>query len=139
MESLINLIKKLLTKEVIFYLIFGVLTTLVNIVVSMLFEHFLHMEGNLASTIGIIFSIIFAYFTNRKWVFNSNANTIKDYFIEFCKFILGRSVTMLIEIGGFFLLYTIFSIPFLISKCSITILVIILNFFISKFFAFKNS
>ena len=97
------------------------------------------MEGNLASTIGIIFSIIFAYFTNRKWVFNSNANTIKDYFIEFCKFILGRSVTMLIEIGGFFLLYTIISIPFLISKCSITILVIILNFFISKFFAFKNS
>ena len=64
------------------------------------------------------------------------------------KFILGRSVTMVIEILGVFLLtkvlyafYGIFrdDIAFLIDKSIITVIVIILNFFISKFFTFKNS
>lgn len=138
MESVKKLIKKFCTKEVISYIVFGVLTTLVNIVISTIFQSLLHLEGNLASTIGIIASILFAYFTNRKWVFDSKAVTIKEKGYEFGKFILGRAVTMVIEMGGFFLLYTVLTIPFLISKCTITVLVIILNFFISKFFAFKQ-
>ena len=138
MEKIMGLIKKFCTREVISYTIFGVLTTVLNIVVSTILESAFHFEGNLASTIGIICSIIFAYFTNRKWVFNSTASTFKEYVKEFGKFILGRLVTMLIEMFGFFLLYTVLSVPFLISKCSITVIVIILNFFISKFFAFKK-
>lgn len=138
MEQIKKLINKFCTREVISYIIFGVLTTLVNIMVSTLVESIFHLEGNLASTIGIVISILFAYFTNRKWVFDSKANTLKEKLYEFGKFILGRSVTMIIEMGGFFLLYTILAIPFILSKCSITIIVIILNFFISKFFAFKK-
>lgn len=137
MEQIKKLIRKFCTREVISYLIFGVLTTVVNIVVSLLLESVFHLEGNLSSTIGIIASILFAYFTNRKWVFTSTASTKKEKLSEFGKFILGRMVTMLIEMAGFFLLYTVLSLPFFISKCSITVLVIILNFFISKFFAFK--
>lgn len=138
MEQIKELIKKFCTREVISYIIFGVLTTLVNIIISTICEAIFHLEGNLSSTIGIIFSILFAYFTNRKWVFDSKANTTKEKLSEFGKFILGRAFTMVIEMIGFYLLYTVLTIPFLISKCSITILVIILNFFISKFFAFKK-
>lgn len=137
MEQIKKLIRKFCTREVISYLIFGVLTTVVNIVVSLLLESVFHLEGNLSSTIGIIACILFAYFTNRKWVFTSTASTKKEKLSEFGKFILGRMVTMVIEMTGFFLLYTVLSLPFIISKCSITVLVIILNFFISKFFAFK--
>lgn len=139
MEKIKELIKKFCTKEIIFYIIFGVLTTLVNITVSTILESFIHIEGNIASTIGIICSILFAYFTNRKWVFNSTATTLSEKSKEFSKFVLGRLVTMLIEMLGFFLLYTVWSIPFLISKCLISVIVIILNFFISKFFAFKKT
>lgn len=147
MEQLKGLMKKVFSKEVISYLIFGVLTTLVNIVISYILKAFFHMEENIASTIGIVVSILFAYFTNRKWVFHSLAHTVKEKWIEFGKFILGRSFTMVVEIVGVFLLtsvfylfYNIFSdnIAFLIDKCIITVIVIILNFFISKFFAFKN-
>lgn len=137
MEQIKKLIRKFCTREVISYLIFGVLTTVVNIVVSLLLESLFHLEGNLSSTIGIIACILFAYFTNRKWVFTSTASTKKEKLSEFGKFILGRMVTMVIEMAGFFLLYTVLRLPFIISKCSITVLVIILNFFISKFFAFK--
>lgn len=146
MESIKKLINKFLTKEVIFYLIFGVLTTIVNIAVSYVLTAFCKIDGNVSSTIGIIVSIIFAYFTNRKWVFNSNATNAKETWFEFGKFILGRSFTMIIEIIGVFALnnilhsfYGIFSdnLAYLINKSIITIIVIILNFFISKFFAFK--
>lgn len=138
MEQIKNLIKKFCTKEVIFYIIFGVLTTVVNILVSTILESVFHVEGNLASTIGIICCILFAYFTNRKWVFNSTATTLTQKGKEFVKFIMGRLFTMVIEMIGFFLLYTVWSLPFLLSKCIISVIVIILNFFISKFFAFKK-
>ena len=139
-------LKKLLNREVIFYIIFGVLTTLVNIITSYILKAFLHVEANIASTIGIILSILFAYFTNRKWVFESHANTAKEKWAEFFKFILGRAFTMVVEIVGVFLLNDVFhafynfgdNTGFLINKCVITVIVIILNFFISKFFAFKK-
>jgi putative flippase GtrA len=140
-------LKKFFTREVIFYLIFGVLTTVVNIAVSFFLTAFCNVEGNLASTIGIICCILFAYFTNRKWVFNSTATTLKEKWIEFIKFILGRAVTAVLEIISVFLLnniihsfYGMFSddIAYLINKCLITVVIIILNFFISKFFAFKK-
>ena len=148
MKKLKELIKKFCNREVIFYLIFGVLTTLVNIITSYVFKAYFHLNGNIASTIGIIISILFAYFTNRKWVFLSTAHTLKEKWFEFGKFILGRSFTMVVEIIGVFLLndilhsfYGLFSdnIAYLINKSLITIIVIILNFFISKFFAFKNN
>ena len=138
MENIKGIINKILTKEIISYIVFGILTTLVNIVVSIVLEMIFKIEGNLASTIGIIASILFAYFTNRKWVFESKASNLKEKTKEFGKFILGRIFTMIIEMIGFFLLYTVAAIPFVISKCAITVIVIILNFFISKFFAFKK-
>lgn len=147
MKSFKELVKKLFNKQLIFYLLFGILTTIVNIVVSYTLKAFLSVEENISSTIGIIFGILFAYITNRNWVFNSKANTIKEKWIEFGKFILGRCFTMIIEIAGVFLLvdvlktfYGIFSnnLAFLINKSIVTVIVIILNFFISKFFTFKK-
>ena len=133
-----EIIKKICTRETILYVIFGVLTTLINIVVSTVLVKAFQIEGNLASTIGIILSILFAYFTNRKMVFNSTAETAKEKWTEFLKFILGRSFIMIIEMAGVFLLYTVLHVEYVITKVTITVIVVILNFFISKFFAFKN-
>lgn len=145
MEKIKGIIKKVCTKEVITYLIFGVLTTIVNIAISYLLKAILQVEGNVASTIGIICSILFAYVTNKIWVFESKANGIKENVLEFAKFMLGRAFTMVIEIVGVFLLNDVIhlfysmandNLAYLINKCMITVIVIILNFFISKFFVF---
>ena len=147
MENLKEGFKKVFHNEIISYIFFGILTTLVNIIVSFVLKAWLNVEGNIASTVGIVASILFAYFTNRKWVFHSTAHGSKERFAEFGKFILGRAFTMVVEIVGVFLLndvlhsfYTVFSenIAYLINKCIITVIVIILSFFISKFFAFKK-
>lgn len=137
MEKLNELIKKVLTKEVILYILFGVFTTIVNILVFYLLT-LINLNENLANFIAVIVAILFAYFTNRKLVFNSAADNFKENLKEFCKFMLGRAFTMVVEIVGFYLLFNIAGAHKLISKIVITIIVVILNFFISKFFAFKS-
>lgn len=137
MERIKELIKKVLTKEVVFYAIFGVFTTIVNLLIFYILTYF-GFDENLSNIIAVLVAVLFAYFTNRKLVFNSSAVTFKDNFKEFYKFMLGRLFTMGVEIVGFYLLFNIIGIQELISKLTITILVIILNFFISKFFAFKK-
>lgn len=103
MELMKNLVKKFCTKEVIFYGIFGILTTLVNIAVFYVLTHFIHLEENLSNAIAIISAVLFAYFTNRKLVFNSTASNKKEKSVEFGKFILGRAFTMVVEFVRIFL------------------------------------
>ena len=132
-------VKKVLTKEVILYAVFGVLTTLINIGSFFLMTTFLHVDENIANNIAIVLAVLFAYVTNKNLVFHSKAEGFGEKFIEFCKFILGRLVTMFIESIGGSLMFAYLPIPTIVSKCLITVIVIILNFFISKFFAFRTT
>ena len=137
-KKLFEIEKKFLTVEIVLYIFFGVLTTIVNIGVFSLLTICFNLEENLSNVIAIIISVLFAYFSNKDLVFNSKATSLKEKFYEFLKFMLGRAFTMVVELVGFYVLFNLLGIPRLISKTSITIIVIILNFFISKFFAFKK-
>ena len=131
-EKFNNLLKKFLTVEVVLYIFFGVLTTVA--IITSCFK----LEENISNAIAIILAVLFAYFTNKDLVFNSKAESFKEKILEFFKFMLGRAFTMVVELIGFYLLFNILGIQKLISKTLITVIVIILNFFISKFFAFKK-
>ena len=137
MEKVKELIKKVCTKEVIFYAIFGLLTTIVNIGTFALMTKILKWNENISNVIAIILAVLFAYITNKDLVFHSQAKKIKEKTKEFIKFIAGRAFTMVFEFVGCYLMFKL-PIPEIISKCIITVLVIVLNFFISKFFAFKK-
>ena len=137
-EKLIKLIKKVCTKEIIFYAIFGVLTTVLNLGVFYVLSNLLHWNENMSNVIAIVIAVLFAYFTNKDLVFHSEAKTLKAKWKEFAKFISGRAFTMIIEwVGGALLFLT--PMPQMISKLIVTVVIVILNFFISKFFAFKKS
>lgn len=137
MEKIKRLSEKLLTKEVILYVVFGVLTTIVNLGSFYIFTNILKWEENISNIIAITLAVLFAYITNKDLVFHSEADTKKEKVNEFFKFIAGRAFTMVVEFVGCFLLFMT-PIPQMISKCFVTVIVIILNFFISKFFAFKK-
>ena len=137
MEKINKLIKKLLDRDVILYIIFGILTTLVNFVTFYILNSLMKVNANISNLVAIPLAILFAYFTNRKWVFHTEAKGFKENFNEFCKFIAGRAVTMIIEFFGCMLLFMI-PIPEIVSKLIVSVIIIILNFFISKFFAFKQ-
>ena len=138
MKKIKELLKKILTKEVILYIVFGVLTTLVNLVSFYVINSLLHWDENIANFIAILLAVIFAYITNKDLVFHANAKNLKEKIQQFCKFMLGRAFTMVLEFVGGLLLFN-FPIPNIIIKAGLTVIVIILNFFISKFFAFKNN
>lgn len=124
-------------KDIIFYIIFGVLTTVVNLGSFFVLNSLLKVEKNTANFIAILLAVIFAYITNKDLVFHSEADSFKEKIIEFCKFMLGRAFTMVVEFVGGLILFEL-PIPNIITKMGLTIIVIILNFFISKFFAFKS-
>ena len=133
-----NIVEKILKNQIVLYGIFGVLTTLVNIVVFWILQSLLKLNENISNAIAILTAILFAYVTNRIWVFNSQAKGSKEILQEFLKFLSGRCITMVIEFYACLKLFET-SIPIMVSKIAVTVVVIILNFFISKFFAFKNS
>lgn len=137
MDKIKAIIKKIMTKEVILYIVFGIFTTAVNLGSFYVMNTILKWNENIANIIAIILAVLFAYLTNKDLVFHSNAKTIKDRIIQFIKFMLGRAFTMLIEFFGGLILFNL-PIPNIIVKTILTIIVIILNFFISKFFAFKR-
>jgi len=137
LKKIKQLLKNFLTKEIIFYIIFGVITTIINLLSFWLMNSVLNWNENIANAIAIVIAVIFAYFTNKDLVFHSDASSLKDRIIQFFKFILGRAFTMLVEWGGGFVLFKL-PIPNIVVKLFLTVLVIILNFFISKFFAFRK-
>lgn len=137
-KKLFEIEEKILTTEVVLYVVFGILTTVVNIGVFSLLTYSFKLEENLSNVVAILIAVLFAYFTNKGLVFNSSAVTLEEKLKEFFKFMLGRAFTMIVELLGFYLMFNMFGISKLFSKVFITILVIILNFFISKFFAFKK-
>ena len=137
MEKIKSIIQKVLTKEVLLYIAFGVFTTVVNLGSFYVLNTLLHVDENISNFVAILLAVLFAYITNKDLVFHSKAEGAREKLTEFFKFMLGRAFTMVLEfVGGLILFKT--AIPAIISKCFITVIVIILNFFISKFFAFKT-
>lgn len=137
MEKIKKIVKKILNKDVMLYIFFGVLTTIVNFVTFYLLNGVMNIDGNISNLVAIPLAIIFAYFTNREWVFHTEAKGFKENFNEFCKFVTGRALTMFIEFFGCMLLFKT-QIPEIVSKLGVNVIIIFLNFFISKFFAFKK-
>ena len=99
-------IRKMYESSVIRYIFFGGCTTMVNLV-SFFILRKLNVELNIANIISIIVAILFAYIVNSKYVFQDKCETLRDHIQPFCKFISARLVTMVIEVGGVWLLVSV--------------------------------
>ena len=160
------MIKNLFNKyrEIIVYLIFGIITTAVSMGVYfgiLLFaEHIANISPDearfnavrlVAQIVQWIAGVLVAFFTNKKWVFNAGGTTSKETSIELSKFALGRVGTLGLDtaltFGTVWLLGALNYVPFkfiltftadLWSKIVASIVVIITNYLISKFIVFKK-
>lgn len=122
-------------KEIIMYLIFGVLTTVVNIVVYYLFSNIIQMNYLFSNAMAWFLSVLFAYITNRKYVFNSNSAQI---FKEALSFFSSRLATGLLDMFLMWFLVNFNLLNDVISKIVVNIIVVILNYILSKLVVFKN-
>ncbi|MEK4947539.1 MULTISPECIES: GtrA family protein [Carnobacterium] len=132
--------KELVNKyaEVISYLIFGGLTTVVNIIVFYLFDSILDVHYLFANAIAIIASILFAFFTNKKYVFKSSTPTVKLWLKEFSLFVSFRLLSAVFDMGSMWLLVDGLELNTNIAKIITQFIVVVLNYAFSKFFIFKQ-
>lgn len=124
--------------ETVKYIIAGGCTTLFNLMVYRLLYHGLAVEVNLSNLISIVLSILFAYVINKLYVFRSHCDGVTGLVTEFAKFVGARLLTMVIEVGGVFLLYSILHVDEMVSKLATQVLVLISNYLISKLLVFKK-
>ena len=142
-----SLIKKSVNKETILYLVFGILATVLNIVLFYLFINIWKMSTGLGNILDTIICILFQYFTNRIWVFESKNNG-KEAIKEFIQFILARGLTAIIDqifvvvgVDFFVAKYVSYSQQGIFSvgiKVLSNIVVIVLNYIFSKLFVFNK-
>ncbi len=141
MNELINRGKDLYIKykEVINYLVFGVLTTIVNFVSYFIFARLCGIDEVISSGISWFCSVTFAYVTNKIWVFESKTNTFGLFLKEMIMFYLARVASgALCDVGTFAIMVKVLHINDIISKIVTQVMVVIVNYIFSKLIVFRK-
>ncbi|HBI60644.1 MAG TPA: teichoic acid glycosylation protein [Lachnospiraceae bacterium] len=125
-------------KEVVLYLVFGGLTTLINIVVYAVCARWLGLDTLRANASALTISILFAYITNKLFVFESKTDTIKEVFREFFSFIACRLGTGALDMVFMFVSVDILGFYDVAMKVLSNIIVIVLNYVFSKLVIFAK-
>ena len=132
-------------KEIINYIFFGGLTTLVNWMVYSLLVALIHLPIEWSNAIAWVAAVLFAYVTNGKWVFESEATGRKSRLREFFLFLASRVFTGVVELLGLPALYylgldtSIWGIDGFLAKVIVTVVVVILNYVLSKLVVFRKA
>jgi len=141
---MINKVKNLYNKynEIINYIIVGGLTTVVSllsfyIVRIFIFTNDSQLDIQIANIISWFLSVLFAFITNKKYVFKSNEKG-KEKLKEMIKLYLSRITTLIIEMLTMWILTDLINIDDKIAKLIVQVILVILNYVFSKLFVFKN-
>ncbi len=125
-------------KEVILYFIFGVLTTLVNFVIYTVLI-FVGVNTYITNIIAWVGAVLFAYLTNRSVVFNSTAKKGRELFKETISFYGARVFSLVVEMLILYVCIDLIGMDQFIPKLAAQVIVIVLNYLLSKFIVFKKS
>ena len=137
-QSMKDLIKRLYANDILRYVFFGGCTTLVNLVSFFVCRRLLGIGLNTANVISIVLAILFAYVVNSRFVFHDRCESLKDHIRPFCKFVSARLLTMVVEVGGVWLLVEKIGLSDMIGKIITQFIVLVLNYVFSKFFVFTT-
>ncbi|MCC0646913.1 GtrA family protein [Clostridioides sp. ZZV15-6598] len=125
-------------KETILYLFFGAFTTLVNIVSYLFFTRVISFNFMVANALAWILAVLFAYVTNKFFVFESKKVEIKFLFKEFLSFVSFRLLSGIIEMVIMYITIDLISLNDIIVKVFTNVVVIVLNYLFSKMIIFRK-
>lgn len=126
------------TKELIAYLIFGVLTTLINYVVYVAGILVFHIDYITSNWLAWFVAVLFAFFTNKRYVFHSLSWDKHLVFRELWQFISARIFAVLVETALLWLFVTVLGYNELYIKIFTNVVVVVLNYVASKWIIFKD-
>lgn len=123
-------------KSFVRYIFIGLCTTLVNL--SSYFFFYTHLECSalVSSVYGWALAVIFAYISNRYYVFESKEKNVVE---EFLKFSSCRIISGFFEVFFMFVTVDVWNLRFFLSKCSCIVFVTLMNYFASKFMIFGRN
>ncbi|HHV65677.1 MAG TPA: GtrA family protein [Peptococcaceae bacterium] len=127
-----------LKKELLNYLIFGVFTTLVNIISYAFLSKLLQLDFKIAATIAWLLSVLFAYVTNKFYVFESREQDFLTISKELGSFFLSRVLSYSLDIFAMIFMVEFLLFNDLAAKIIANIIVIVFNYLASKLFVFKE-
>lgn len=125
-------------KQIISYLFFGVLSTLFSFLIWWICNDFFDMHYQIANIVSWIFAVLFAFFTNKLYVFESKDKSLKTIVSEIIKFYFFRLVTLLVDIAAMYIMVELMQMSEILAKIISTFIVILGNYLFSKFFIFKK-
>ncbi len=125
-------------KDILPYAIFGVLTTAVNIAVYWLTAHPMGLSVMMSTVLAWVAAVLFAYVTNRKWVFHSEAKTPAEIGKEMVSFFACRLATGVVDWAAMFIFVDMLHLNDVVIKAAANVLVIILNYVASKLVIFRK-
>ena len=133
-------IKALLNKywDIISYLFFGVMTTVVNYLVYLPVYNYLELSAAASNAVAWVAAVIFAYLTNKPFVFKSHDWSAKTVIPELTKFVSCRIASGLAETLILLVSVDLMGFDGNIWKLITSVLVVVLNYFASKFLIFKK-
>lgn len=130
--------QQLKDSEVFRYAVVGVLTTVVGYGSFWMLVYPMRLEENIGNFTSIHLAILFAYWANRRFVFSSRSQGWSGIAKEFGAFYAARWFTVLVELAGVFIMATLLRLDPMLSKLAVSVLVVILNYFLSKYWVFKG-
>lgn len=125
-------------RAVLLYLLFGAMTTFVNIIAYWLMAHYFNFTVMSSTVIAWVLAVSFAYFTNRTWVFESSTRSIRFIAYEVFSFFSCRLASGAIDWGIMFVFVSMLQWNDVIVKAAANVLVIILNYISSKLIVFNK-
>ena len=125
-------------KELLLYLFFGGASFIVSVGSYTYFDLSLNLNELIANFWSWILALLFAYITNKIWFFNIRTITIALLLKEIIKFFTGRLATLLVEECILYIFITKLDFGSIAVKIFAQIVVIILNYIISKVIVFKE-
>lgn len=137
-----DLIKKvwrfLTTPEMILYIVFGVFTTLINIVAFQIANGPLHWSWQMANILAWVLAVAFAFITNKLYVFRSKSLAAAVVLKELIEFVGARLLSLGVDYLCMWILIDVFGWNELLSKIADNVIVVLINYVLSKLIIFRK-
>lgn len=139
MQKLLKVWKLLTSPEMLSYIFFGICTTLVNLSVYWLLNSFLKLSWEISNVSAWVISVAFAFITNKLFVFKSTDKSQSKVIFEMLSFVGSRLFSLAADMGCMYIMLDVLGTPSMLAKVISNVIVIIINYILSKFIVFKKN
>lgn len=126
-------------RELIVYVIFGGLTTVIDFGTYTVLSKLFDVNDSVSNLISWFAAVIFAYITNKLFVFKSQGKGIGRLIYEFGTFFAARALTGIVYTGGFAIMTGVWEVNDYLSKIILSVFNIVVNYIFSKLVTFRKS